>query len=194
MLLHLVYTYGVDLGGESVEIDEEIYSSVGKCAHASLVVTVGVHVVDADRIGSQSLHEFRIVAALVVVDQRVIGSELVGDTCSTGSATGGRSILGMKLPLMKNCLPSLVKNLAPLAVIVGMAETEAARAATASVVLRRISMVEGGEGFGDSRCLWVFARGCPNNYKSICEEVNLCSSRSWTVQGTKAIVLVHQGF
>ena len=81
LLLRLVYTYGVDLGGESVEIDKEIDSSVGKCAHASLVVTARIDVVDTDRIRSQSLHELRIVAALVVVDQRVIGSELVGDTC-----------------------------------------------------------------------------------------------------------------
>ena len=90
--------------------------------NAAIVVGARVNVVDADRVGAQSVHEVGIASALVVVDERVIWQELVSDTLYVRSV---ESIFGHvgedSIPLRKNWFPSRVKNLEPLAVMVGMA-------------------------------------------------------------------------
>ena len=69
----------VDGRVERVQVQEEVDSFIGKCLHASVVIGLWVHVVDADRVGAQLAHESRIALALRDVDQRVFGDELVRD-------------------------------------------------------------------------------------------------------------------
>ena len=70
----------IDLRGEVVQIHEEIYARIRKCFHAILVVTSRINVVDTDSIRTQLFHERCIKRALCVVDERVVGSQLVRNT------------------------------------------------------------------------------------------------------------------
>jgi len=76
-------SYWVDLGGESVEIDEEVDTGVGKGAHTALVVSLWVDMVYTNGIRSKLLHELSIETALVVVDERIGRSQLVGNAWKT---------------------------------------------------------------------------------------------------------------
>lgn len=51
------------------------------------MVTIGVDVVDADRVCAQLLHESSVAFALGGVNERVIGNKLVCDSCRTVLAT-----------------------------------------------------------------------------------------------------------
>ena len=88
---------------------------------------------------SERLHEGSVETTLCAVDQRVIWSELVGDTCKWCVSECASQIPNFRvIPLMKNWFPSLVKNLEPLVVMVAIAETEDARAAMARGMLARM--------------------------------------------------------
>jgi hypothetical protein len=78
-ITHSSRTYLFDLGIEGIQVDPEIDPSIFKGRHAGLVVAIGVDVVDAYGVGSDLLHEGSIELALGVVDQRVIGGELVSN-------------------------------------------------------------------------------------------------------------------
>lgn len=47
------------------------------------MVAGGVDVVDTDGVGANVLHKTGVELALGVVDERVVGDELVGDSCIT---------------------------------------------------------------------------------------------------------------
>lgn len=69
----------VDGRVERVQVQEEVDALVGEGLHASVVVGLGVHVVDADGVGAQLAHEGRIAFALRDVDEGIFGDELVRD-------------------------------------------------------------------------------------------------------------------
>jgi len=70
-------SYWVDLCGKGVEIDKEIDASIRKCRHARSVIGGWVYMVDTDRIGTELLHERRIKPALVGINERIFGDQLV---------------------------------------------------------------------------------------------------------------------
>lgn len=72
--------YLVDLGGESVEIDEHVDPGICQSRHATVVVSIGIYVVHTDGVRAQLGQANDVALALGGVDQRVIGSQLVGDT------------------------------------------------------------------------------------------------------------------
>jgi hypothetical protein len=120
--LRLSHARSIDGGIESVQVEPDVNASIGKSLHAGVMLGFWINVVNTDRVGTQSLHEVGITCALVVVDEWIVWQELVGNTLrgrSTWSIAGGRK--EFIIPLRKNWLPSLVKNLAPLVVMVGMA-------------------------------------------------------------------------
>jgi len=93
------------------------------------MVSLGIDMVHTDDIGAQGLHESSVQRALLRIDERIIWCELVRNTYSGVSTSNSTSqILGVAIPFMKNCLPSLVKNLLPVAVMVGRALTATAPA------------------------------------------------------------------
>jgi hypothetical protein len=73
-------SYLLDLGGESVEIDEHVDPGICQSRHTTIVVSTGIHVVHTDGVRAQLGHANDVALALRGVDQRVIGSQLVGDT------------------------------------------------------------------------------------------------------------------
>lgn len=82
------------------------------------MVCIRINVVHSNSIDAQLPHQGHIPAALFGVDQRVFGNELVSNPWKNIWSTALlRRINGLEecIPLMKNCLPSLVKNLDPTA-------------------------------------------------------------------------------
>lgn len=73
-------SYRVNLGGEGVEVDEEIDAIISESAHAVAVVSIGIDMVYTDSVCAKRLHEGRVERTLSAVNERVIGGELVGDT------------------------------------------------------------------------------------------------------------------
>lgn len=63
--------------GKGVEVDKEIDASIGKGGHARSVIGGWVYVVDTNRIGTELLHERRIKPALVGIDERILGDQLM---------------------------------------------------------------------------------------------------------------------
>lgn len=70
----------LDLRVERVQVQPDIDAGILKRLHAIIVVRGRVNVIDAYRIGAESLHELGVARTLLVVDKRVIGHELVGDS------------------------------------------------------------------------------------------------------------------
>jgi hypothetical protein len=66
---------------EGLQVDKQIDPCVLKGRHASVVVTVGVHVVDADGVSAEFLHPRCVELALLGIDEGIAIGELVGDTC-----------------------------------------------------------------------------------------------------------------
>jgi hypothetical protein len=119
--LRLRHARSLDVRIESVQIEPNVDAGVGEGLHAAVVVSAGIDVVDADGVGSEGLHQVGIAGALVVVDERVVRQELVGDAFWRRLVESMTDAEENSKPLRKNWLPSLVKNLAPFAVMVGMA-------------------------------------------------------------------------
>ena len=69
----------LDLGGESIEVDKQIDPCVREGRHASFVVGRGIHVVHTNGVGAQLGHASDVALALRGVDERIVGSELIGD-------------------------------------------------------------------------------------------------------------------
>jgi hypothetical protein len=80
----------VDLRIERVEIQPQVDTGVGERLHAVCVIGGWVNVVDADAVCANGLHQSSVGRALVVVDEGVVGDELVGD--SWGVLVHGESI------------------------------------------------------------------------------------------------------
>ena len=87
------------------------------------MVGFGIDVVHTDDVGPESLHESSVPSTLLGIDERVARYELVCYTCAVVSTNAPTDIETERngIPFMKNCFPSLVKNLLPVAVIVGRA-------------------------------------------------------------------------
>jgi hypothetical protein len=91
-----------------------------------------IHMIHTDRVGTKLLHESGIELALGGIYEGIIFDELVGDTYAESWSQQNSAVriqVIQNLPLTKNCLPSLVKNLEPTAEIVGMALTASQKAA-----------------------------------------------------------------
>ena len=73
-------THNSDVCTERVHIDPQVYSSICKGVHATRVICLSIHMVDANGISTELLHKGSIQLALVCVDERVLESELVGNT------------------------------------------------------------------------------------------------------------------
>jgi len=69
----------LDLCVEGIKVKPDVDTSVRKGLHAGSVVGIGVHMVDADRVGTDGFHERGVEAALGCIDEGVVGDELVGD-------------------------------------------------------------------------------------------------------------------
>lgn len=69
------------MGRKGIEIDEQVDASICKGRHAALVVAIWIHVVHSDGVGAQLGHAHDIALALGSVDKRIVGSQLIGDTC-----------------------------------------------------------------------------------------------------------------
>ena len=93
-------------------------------------------------VGSKLLHECGIKTALVTVDERIARSQLVGNAWNMSALRLIRWAESC-LPLMYHWLPLLVKNFAPFAVMVGIAETDATRAEAEAAKAMLNLMVEG---------------------------------------------------
>lgn len=79
--LRLRHARSLDVRVESVKVEPDVDSGVSERVHAVVMLSFGVDVVYADRIGTEGLHEVGIALALVAVDERVVWEELVGDAC-----------------------------------------------------------------------------------------------------------------
>lgn len=75
-----VSSYLLDLRVEGIKIQPDIYAGGSEGLHAAVVVGGGIDVVNAYRIGANRLHELRVELALRVVNERVVGDELVCDS------------------------------------------------------------------------------------------------------------------
>lgn len=67
-----VDTYRQDVGVKGVEVDHQVDAGLVKDLHAFRVVGLGVHVVDAQRVCAERLHQRGISSALLAVDERVV--------------------------------------------------------------------------------------------------------------------------
>lgn len=92
------------------------------------MILASINMVNSDRIDTKFCHQSSIELTLGRVDKRVIGDQLVRDACDRRLVSLSPEDLKATLPLMKNWLPSLVKNFEPTAEIVGMAVTVESRA------------------------------------------------------------------
>lgn len=72
-------SYLLDLSVEGVQVHKQVDARIRERRHAALVVGLGVHVVHTDRVGTQLGHASDVALALVGVDERILGSELIGD-------------------------------------------------------------------------------------------------------------------
>lgn len=72
-------THRFDVRIKGVHVRKYIDASVGKGIHAAVVVCRGINMIDTDAVDSKIGHDLDIELALVRVDQRVGGGELVGD-------------------------------------------------------------------------------------------------------------------
>ena len=129
----------LDLGIESVQVDQGVDAGVLECAHAAVVVAGGLDVVDADRVGAEVGHQLGVAAALLRVDERVVLVELVRNACMCVSAAASLASRDLRVPLMKNWLPDSSKNLEPVIESLEMAVTSgrnSVRAAAAAEIER----------------------------------------------------------
>lgn len=69
----------LNLSVEGVQIQPDVDTGIGEGLHAVIVVGRGINVVDANGVGANRLHEVRVELALLVVNERVVGNELVSD-------------------------------------------------------------------------------------------------------------------
>ena len=73
--------FHVEVRVEGVQVDPGVDACVGKGCHAAIVISGGIHVVDADGVGSECLHEIGVELALLGIGEWVVLSKLVGNTC-----------------------------------------------------------------------------------------------------------------
>jgi hypothetical protein len=71
----------LDVRVESVQIKPDVDTGVGKSLHAVVVLGLRINMVNADGVGTESLHQVRVEGALGVVDKWVLWQELVGHAC-----------------------------------------------------------------------------------------------------------------
>ena len=139
-------TYRQDIRVEGVHVNDGVNTGLLKRSHAAGMVGLCVDMVHANGIGAQALHEFSIPLALLSVNERVIYGthtsqtkhkgdmvrlgqltwpQLVCNSCANEQLDSlvrlDRGWMTPFIPLRKNWLPSLVKNLLPTAVMVGIA-------------------------------------------------------------------------
>ena len=72
-----------------VEVQPEVDAGGGKGLHAGRVVTVRVHVVHANAVGANRLHQLGIEGALLAVGERIVGRQLVRNAYSTSVSMQG---------------------------------------------------------------------------------------------------------
>lgn len=75
-------SYLLNLGGEGIEIDEQIDPCVRESRHAALVVGSGIDVIHTNSICAQLGHANDIALALGGIDERVVGGELISNACN----------------------------------------------------------------------------------------------------------------
>lgn len=71
--------YLLDLSVKGVEIDKQVNARIRKRIHAASVVGSGIDMVDSDAVDAQLGHASDVAFALIRVNERVIGDELIGD-------------------------------------------------------------------------------------------------------------------
>jgi hypothetical protein len=93
--------------------------------------------VHSDCVGSQCLHQSCVEGALFGIDERVVFVELIRNTWGrdTYQYAWSSEETDEFIPLMKNCVPSCLKNLAPVM------EREEMAAAVESMVVRQRPML-----------------------------------------------------
>lgn len=74
------YIYLLNLSFKSVKVDEEVNAGFRESLHTTCVVGSWVDVVNANGVDAQFGHASDVSDALIGVDQRVVRSELVGNT------------------------------------------------------------------------------------------------------------------
>jgi len=70
----------LDLSVKSIHIHKEVDASIGESVHAVAMISSSVNMVDANGVGSQSLHQRRVESALRSVEKGIIGSQLISNT------------------------------------------------------------------------------------------------------------------
>ena len=71
----------LDVRVEGVQVKPDVDAGVGECLHAVVMFGLRINVVNADGVGTKSLHQICVECALGVVDKWVLGQELVGNAC-----------------------------------------------------------------------------------------------------------------
>jgi hypothetical protein len=72
--------YRVNLSVKSIQVQQQIYAHICESRHASVVVSLGVDVIHADRVRCQVLHQRSIALALGGIGERVGLGELIRDS------------------------------------------------------------------------------------------------------------------
>jgi hypothetical protein len=82
--LRLRHARSLDVRVEGVQVEPDVDAGVGESLHAAIVVSARIDVVNTDGVGSEGLHQDGIAGALVIVDERVVRQQLVGDALREG--------------------------------------------------------------------------------------------------------------
>lgn len=67
---------------ETIQIDKEIYSGLGKRIHTAIMIAGSIDMIHPNGVRAQLLHERRIQLALLRVREGIIFSELIRHPCA----------------------------------------------------------------------------------------------------------------
>lgn len=73
-------TYSLNVRVEGVQVDKQVNARVIHGLYTPVVLSIRIHMVHANGVHSQFLHQGKVPLALVGIDERILGNELVGNT------------------------------------------------------------------------------------------------------------------
>jgi hypothetical protein len=78
----MICTYEFDVGLKTVHVDKEIDSCIGKDSHTFRMIRKSIYMIDSDGVCTKVFHQSSVKLALIHIDQRVTGNELIGNACN----------------------------------------------------------------------------------------------------------------
>ena len=72
-------SYLIELCVKGIQINKEVYPSIGKGGHAAIMVCCRINMVDTYSIRPQICHQARVERTLFCVSERILICELIGN-------------------------------------------------------------------------------------------------------------------